>query len=125
MALDLIYKSKARITGDRQSGKTELLLALAEKLCRQGQQVLYVTDGWSLARNCFCRMEQSVENLPGYRAYRGSGRERIEHETGGTVHFVSSASVKTFGPVDTLLLDDVRTDYEFSYPDTRVIRATL
>lgn len=116
-----------RVIGDRQTGKTEMLLAFAEKLCREGQKVLYVADGGRLARNCFYRSEKSVYGLSGFHAYSTSGSERIVHESGGELRFTSARAAAPRGWLaDTMFLDDVPMDYGFGHPAPKhVVAASL
>lgn len=102
-----------------------MLLALAEKLIRYGEKVLYVTNDWTSAHNCFIRAAESVETLPGYRCFRTNGAERITHESGGELKFRSVSAKPLFERVDTLLLDDVYGDYDHVYPASRVVRTSL
>lgn len=115
-----------RVFGDRQAGKTEMLLAFAEKLCREGQKVLYVSNGHATARNDFMRVRQSVGSVDGFSSYCANGAERIVHESGGELKFISAGAATPRGWLaDTMFLDDVRMDYGFDYPVERVVRASL
>lgn len=121
-----------RVIGDRQTGKTEMLLAFAEKLCREGQRVLYMTRDRKLAQNCFRRVEESVYDLPGFRAYRTNGQERVTHESGGELRFMTVAREPRGLTVNTLILDDVDPVYANIYapvlstlPDSHLVMATL
>lgn len=121
-----------RVFGDRQEGKTEMLLAYAEKLCRDGHRVLYVTRDWKLARDGLMRAAQSVEGLSGFTSYRSHGNERITHESGGEVRFMSAACEGRGLIADTLLLDDVAPDSAYAFMpimaaarDSRVVAASL
>jgi hypothetical protein len=109
-----------------------MLLAYAEKLCRTGYRVLYVTRDWEMARNCHLRANQSVGELAGFRVFRSNGNERILHESGGEVRFLSAACEGRGLTADTLILDDVAPDYaDAFYPllsaaeEPRVVVASL
>ena len=109
-----------------------MLLAYAEKLCRDGQRVLYVTRDWRLAHNCFLRVEESVYGLPGFQAFRANGKQRITHESGGEVRFMSIATEGRGFTANTLILDDVDPVHADSFrcvvgalPDARMVMASL
>lgn len=115
--------STTRVFGDRQTGKTEMMLAFVEKLCREGQKVLYVSDGRPLARNNFLRVRQSVEGVDGFSSYCANGAERVVHESGGVCKFISANTEARGFIADTMFLDDVSDYYHPGV--THVIRASL
>jgi len=122
MAMDLMYK--VRVIGDHKSGKTEMLLAMAEKLCRHGHKVLYIAESWPQARECFYRMDRDLYGQSGFKSYRTHGSERVTHESGGSVCFMANTKNAGRGLVaDTILLDDVRADFDYPLP-VRIVRAS-
>ena len=121
-----------RIIGDRQTGKTEMLLAYAEKLCRTGQRVIYITRDHRLADDAFLRVTQSVDGAPGYSIRRGHGKERIAHESNGSIHFTPVSRAWHGLVADTLILDDVDPVFADRHipslaasPNSRMIVASL
>jgi molybdopterin-guanine dinucleotide biosynthesis protein len=112
------------IAGDRQTGKTELLLALAEKCIRHGKNVLYVSQDMNYATHLMRSIDGDHFGDDDFKTHRAHGNERIEHSSGGTLFFSSPRSNRWRGQaIDTLILDD---GVEHDHPGAKfVYRAEL
>lgn len=116
------------ILGDRQAGKTKLLVDVAvDEAGRQGRRVLFYTysrdqEGWVLKL-----IEERARDLIGddqvQKVLRSHGRERIFFASGGTVFFrLDNSDVNK--SVDTHIIDDV-SGGESCVGATRVFRAMM
>lgn len=114
------------IVGDRQAGKTRLLVDVAvDEAARQGRDVLFFTpsldqDSWMLK----LIQERAEQLIPGAveRVYRTNGRQRITFTSGGRVRFRLD---KDENPrVDTHIIDDV-SGGDSCVGATRIFRAMI
>lgn len=76
------------VFGDRQVGKSYLLMLAAVDAAQQGQRVLYDTGSRTMARERFLQLEQHLQRLGILvKTYRSSGSERLYVESGGAIYF--------------------------------------
>lgn len=109
------------ITGRRQAGKSEMLVALAAWLIRHGQRVLYVGPDMTTVQDKARRLEDNADGDDAYWFCRRNGRQRITHKSGGEILFTSLLSKGGRGfNCDTLILDEVPF-YPHANPDTKFV----
>lgn len=95
-------RSIIEIFGDRQHGKSYLLMLAAIDAARQGKSVLYDTGRRVLARERFFTLEQHCLNLGIFeKAWRANGAERLQVAGGGTIYFYNQGVAP-----DVHILDD-------------------
>jgi len=97
------------IVGGRIIGKTELLVRRAAELCEGGYDIDFLAPRTTLCRQIRDRV---VEEL-GVTTLMSSNTDMIEHESGGTVYFDSTASMHGFDcstakAVDAVLVDEAQ-----------------
>ena len=96
------------VLGDRQTGKSEMLIALAAWLIREGQRVLYVGHDMTTVTDKMRRLERNVYGDDAYTIHRAHGAEGVTHASGGQVIFASERSGRGRGfNCDALILDEV------------------
>lgn len=110
------FVHEVTVEGDRQHGKTDLLLMAAIRDARLGKTVLYECKGWTLAADAQRRMLDGLLPEEVLKATRSNGDLRVTlkdlglGETwpgDGRVVFVSNAMRSSFcGRPDTYILDD-------------------
>ena len=109
------------ILGKRQTGKSEMLIALSAWLIREGQKVLYVAHDMTTVREKMRRLQQGVGDNDGYKFWWGNGDESCDHKSGGRVVFASGRSSRGRGfNCDTLILDEVDF-YPHASPDAKFV----
>lgn len=115
------------ILGDRQAGKTKLLVDIAiDEAARQGRRVLFFTasrayDSWTL-KLIEARSRELVPQLV-EQVYYSNGRERIRYTTGGLLFFRQDQH-HSVSPIDTHIIDDV-SGGESCVGANRIYRAVL
>lgn len=115
------------IVGDRQAGKTKLLVDVAvDEAARQGRDVLFFTpsldqDAWTLK----LIQERAEQLVPGSieRVYLTNGRQRIIFTSGGRVRFRLNRG-EANPKVDTHIIDDV-SGGDSCVGATRIYRAMM
>ncbi len=101
------------VEGDRQSGKTETLLALSVEKASKGYKILYVTVNQAVASNTLERA--IVMNGHTSTSKRTRGSEQLLFPSGGVVWFLSAASVKLDQYAANMVVLD---DYDsYRHPD--------
>jgi len=113
------------IVGDRQAGKTHLLINIAiDEAARQNRSVLFFVSSRDYARyilqNLSDRSEQLVPGLT-ERVYWTGGKERIHYVHGGVVRFNVPRDWDRF---DTVIVDDVAGG-DVDFGATRIYRASM
>lgn len=113
--------SVVTLVGDRQSGKTEMLVALTDWLIRAGQRVLYVGNYMPSVKESMRRLELSIDGDSDYVICRRNGQESVSHKSGGLVIFASVLSKRGRGfNCDSLILDEVPC-YVHASPDAKFV----
>lgn len=110
------------IIGDRQEGKTHLLLDIAARDIRDGKTVVFMGHNHATERDAMERfLEIHIAPAECAQARWSRGNWQVCHVSGGVVHFAPS---RVPGSVDTFLLDDgaVYRDPEIVFPSARVYR---
>lgn len=119
------------ITGDRQAGKTKMLVDVAiDEAARQGRSVLFFTPSRNQDSYTLSLIEDRAQHLcPELieRVYRTNGRERILFKGGGLVYFREpgrESSRRHQPDVDTHIIDDV-SGGDSCVGATRIFRAMI
>lgn len=115
---------KVRVIGDRQHGKTELTLAAAASWMRLGQYVVYVTRNWDYAN---FKHQQFIDTygVEGMTFFMGAGDKRVEHESGGRIHFMPTCRASRYSGAEVAILDDIEGDLEWTFPKARIIKTYI
>lgn len=94
------------ISGERQTGKTEMVIDRMVRHARDGVSVAYAGFNLPCSIEVFRRIEQRQDSdVVRYRRTHGS--ESVSYESGGSIRFVSPGRAAVVG-ADVLVLDDVR-----------------
>ncbi|SKY24269.1 Uncharacterised protein [Mycobacteroides abscessus subsp. bolletii] len=117
------------VSGDRQHGKTHILLDLVAGELRRGRLVLYETSDWPVAqerhRNLVnAHLMPGIDNLE--RVCRSANDLSIRHRSGGRVQFLSIGRSRSGAHyrADTYVFDDVPVPRELLYgPPARIYHA--
>lgn len=97
-----------RITGERQSGKTEMVLDRMVRHASEGMKVAYVSATLNIALNTFARLED-LQYMGITKFYRGNGNVHADFESGGSIWFVSKDGGSFRGRYfDVVVWDDVQ-----------------
>ncbi|WP_079614511.1 hypothetical protein [Mycobacteroides abscessus] len=116
------------IKGDRQYGKTHLLLDLVAGEIRRGRKVRYETVNWPIACEALRRLvhEHLSPDIDQLRVTDTNSAAVVEHRSGGKVTF-RSMKARSAAPThkwDTYVFDDVEFPLELLWgPPTRIYYA--
>lgn len=93
--------------GERQTGKTEMVIERMVRHAREGMRVAYVSQTLKYAMNTMYRIDARQEPDV-VKVYRTHGRERIEFTSGGVIRFLAASKDGPRGlMLDVLVWDDV------------------
>lgn len=90
------------IAGERQTGKTEMIIDRMVRHAQDGMRVAYVGPTMACARETQSRAESR-----GGKSRRRNGEERIDYASGGSILFLSAGSLRGL-VLDALVWDDVQ-----------------
>lgn len=116
------YMPLITISGDRQTGKTDLLLTIGARDAAAGKHVVYLSDART-SMEAFKVFEKLVEgNEYLEKAYCAAGDQHYRFITGGRIDFVIIGRGGAVPDrIDTWLFDDVTLSTSFQpQPEARV-----
>jgi hypothetical protein len=102
------------IVGGRIIGKTELLVRRAVALCEDGHDVEILTPQMSMCRRTKDRVREKI----GVTNLTYSTTDMIEHESGGSILFDSTASLHGFDRSTAKVVDAVLVDEAQEVPES-------
>ncbi|WPH57621.1 hypothetical protein [Mycobacterium phage WXIN] len=96
------------ITGERQTGKTEMVIDRMVRHAREGMKVAYIGQTLVYAQHVQARIENRDE-AGVVKSYRANGAQRITFSSGGSIRFLSAGKDSLRGfDLDALVWDDVQ-----------------
>src|SRR6478735_4146491 len=103
------------ISGERQSGRTDMLLAIAMRDAWLGRRVLYETDSDTSLKEAFRRFCDDLPRVHVKTVYAGNGDEHVVFQSNGRVYFQNCRRHGGCPTVDTIILD---FDFDETIPAT-------
>ena len=98
-----------KVSGDRQTGKTHLLLELAAFEAIAGKSVLFECHDWKVAEDAHRRLlDQHMPQQYVERSWQSNGNRLVTTLNGGSVRFLSGAgNAYRGGRADAHIFDEV------------------